>query len=687
MSVLVETTLGDLVFDLYTEERPRSCMNFLKLCKIKYYNFCCFHSVRRNFIAQSGDPTETGRGGVSVYSFVYGDQAKYFELELKPRIKHRTKGTISFVNNGNDMHGSQFFITLGDGLDFLDGKHTVFGQLAEGFDVLEKLNEVICDDSHKPFQDVRITHTIVLEDPFDDPKDLPIPDKSPEPTKEVLESGRIAAGEKINDDDVSKEELLKKIEDKELAIGTKILETVGDIDDADLKPPENVLFVCKLNPVTNADDLKIIFSRFGKILSCEIIKDQKTGDSLCYGFVEFKEVEACEKAYFKMDNVLIDDRRIHVDFCQSVSKINKWHKSAAYTKANSSKDGFGYEMKEKKNPKDKYSMIFDDEDKGKKSQVQEKNKKKDSYKSKKKSQKRRSDSSDSVSDSSSKSIDDKRSARKKTLKSHKKRVDSKNDPKKSLKRNYSSSDDDDDDVDLKTAEKKKKNEKSKKHTEKSSDDSDSDDCDIKKSKTLKESSKNLKESSKYLKESSKYSNSDSEDSDHKQSKKFQEEFKKKKKAISKNNRDDIRKTISDDDKKNEFSRKKNDHRSSISKEKRDVRSSSSSLQKRDARSSLQKEKKTDVKEQTKYSDDSDESVKNEKREKKFKKISLEECDTEEYTGEKSSNKKNNRSEPSDSDDSSDEDKKKSRDYKKHTKRHSEGNKKRKKRNNSTDSSD
>jgi len=368
MSILIETTLGDLVFDLYTEERPRSCLNFLKLCKIKYYNYCLFHSVRRNFIAQSGDPTGSGRGGESIFKHVYGDQAKYFDLELKPRIKHRTKGTISFVNNGNDMHGSQFFITLGDGLDFLDGKHTVFGQLAEGLEILEKLNETICDDSHKPYQDVRITHTIVLEDPFDDPKGLPIPERSPEPTKEQLESGRIGADEEIDDEGKSKEEIQKKLEDKELQIGTKILETVGDIDDADLKPPENVLFICKLNPITNAEDLKIIFSRFGKIVTCEIIKDQKSGDSLCYGFVEFKEVKSCEKAYFKMDNVLIDDRRIHVDFCQSVAKIRKkWHKSNMYKTALEDKvAAMGYKMKTEKKNKDRYSMVFEDEGKDKK---------------------------------------------------------------------------------------------------------------------------------------------------------------------------------------------------------------------------------------------------------------------------------------------------------------------------------
>uniref|UniRef100_A0A674H672 peptidylprolyl isomerase n=1 Tax=Taeniopygia guttata TaxID=59729 RepID=A0A674H672_TAEGU len=82
---------------------------------------------------------------------------------------------------------------------------------------------------------------------------------------------------------------------------------------------KNVLFICKLNPVTTGEDLEIIFSRFGPIKSCEVIRDWKTGESLCYAFIEFEKEEDCEKAYFKMDNVLIDDRRIHVDFSHSVT--------------------------------------------------------------------------------------------------------------------------------------------------------------------------------------------------------------------------------------------------------------------------------------------------------------------------------------------------------------------------------
>jgi peptidyl-prolyl cis-trans isomerase-like 4 len=67
-----------------------------------------------------------------------------------------------------------------------------------------------------------------------------------------------------------------------------VLEILDDLPEADIEPPKNVLFVCKLNPVTQADDLEIIFSKFGIVKSCEVIRDWKTGDSLQYGFVEFE---------------------------------------------------------------------------------------------------------------------------------------------------------------------------------------------------------------------------------------------------------------------------------------------------------------------------------------------------------------------------------------------------------------
>ncbi|XP_035726252.1 peptidyl-prolyl cis-trans isomerase-like 4, partial [Vespa mandarinia] len=324
MSVVIETTIGDITVDLFIEERPQTCRNFLKLCKIKYYNWNLFHSVQNNFIAQTGDPTGTGKGGESIYGIVLGEQARYYEAEQMPKIKHTRSGLLSMVNCGDNMLGSQFFITLAPDLYSLDGEHCVFGEIVEGLEIILKFNETICDGDYRPYQDIRISHTVILEDPFDDPKGLEIPDMSPEPTKEALMSDRIGADELIDDTaGMSVEEVMEMQKDKEAKARATILEIVGDIPDADIAPPENVLFVCKLNPVTNDDDLEIIFSRFGKIIGCEVIRDRQTGDSLQYAFIEFAERKSCEEAYFKMDNVLIDDRRIHVDFSQSVAKM-RW---------------------------------------------------------------------------------------------------------------------------------------------------------------------------------------------------------------------------------------------------------------------------------------------------------------------------------------------------------------------------
>ncbi|XP_050461200.1 peptidyl-prolyl cis-trans isomerase sig-7 [Cataglyphis hispanica] len=324
MAVVIETTIGDFTVDLYIDERPQTTRNFLKLCKLKYYNWNLFHSVQTNFIAQTGDPTGTGKGGESIYGIVLGEKARYYEAERMPKIKHNRIGLLSMVNCGNNMLGSQFFITLGSELQSLDNEHCVFGEITEGLEIILKFNEAICDGDQRPYQDIRISHTVILEDPFDDPVGLVIPDRSPEPTKEALMSDRIGADEAIDDTGgMTMEEMTEIQKIKEAKARATILEIVGDIPDADIAPPENVLFVCKLNPVTTDDDLEIIFSRFGKIVGCEVIRDHQTGDSLQYAFIEFADRKSCEDAYFKMDNVLIDDRRIHVDFSQSVAKM-RW---------------------------------------------------------------------------------------------------------------------------------------------------------------------------------------------------------------------------------------------------------------------------------------------------------------------------------------------------------------------------
>uniref|UniRef100_A0A1A9UQW0 Peptidyl-prolyl cis-trans isomerase n=1 Tax=Glossina austeni TaxID=7395 RepID=A0A1A9UQW0_GLOAU len=324
MSVVIETTIGDMTVDLFTEERPVACLNFLKLCKLKYYNYNLFHTIEQGFIAQTGDPTGSGDGGDSIFGVLQGPEKRFFQAESLPKIYHKNAGLISLVGAAKHLVGSQFFFTLGEDLESLDGQHCVIGEVVEGSEILRKLNEAIVDEKFRPYQDIRITHTVILDDPYADPRSFREPSRSPSPTPERLKNGRIAADEDIDDTDgKTMEEIQEMLAEREAKARATILEIVGDLPDAEMAPPENVLFVCKLNPVTTDDDLEIIFSRFGKVKSCEVIRDRKSGDSLQYAFVEFDEKKACEAAFFKMDNVLIDDRRIHVDFSQSVGKI-KW---------------------------------------------------------------------------------------------------------------------------------------------------------------------------------------------------------------------------------------------------------------------------------------------------------------------------------------------------------------------------
>jgi len=96
------------------------------------------------------------------------------------------------------LAGSQFIISLGDELDYLDGKGAIFGKVVEGFDALEKINDAFCDDKGRPLVDIRIKHTVILDDPYDDPSGLVEPPESPLPTKAQLATVRIAEDDDLD---------------------------------------------------------------------------------------------------------------------------------------------------------------------------------------------------------------------------------------------------------------------------------------------------------------------------------------------------------------------------------------------------------------------------------------------------------------------------------------------------------
>ncbi|KAG2042129.1 cyclophilin-like domain-containing protein [Suillus americanus] len=380
MSVLFETSLGDLVIDLEVEQCPKTCENFLKLCKVYYYNLNAFFNVSKDFLAQAGDPTATGTGGESIWSYLASQEkkdttvARYFAPEIVPKLKHTHKGTVSMavapsVNGEKGGCGSQFFITLADNIDYLDGKHAVFGHVvvSEGSETLDKLNDVFTDQDGRPFKDVRIRHVVILDDPFPDPPNLIQPPSSP--TRAPDNSTRIAEDEDplatLPDEE---EERVRR--EKAAAASALTLEMVGDLPFANVRPPENVLFVCKLNPVTRDEDLELIFSRFGTIMSCQVIRDKKTGDSLQYAFIEFDKRDDAEQAYFKMQNVLVDDRRIWVDFSQSVARLNtSWSNNPKVGLHSKARGGFGgredleetrrYRAAGRSEGRDGYGMVFE----------------------------------------------------------------------------------------------------------------------------------------------------------------------------------------------------------------------------------------------------------------------------------------------------------------------------------------
>jgi peptidyl-prolyl cis-trans isomerase-like 4 len=320
-------TAGDIVIDLFVDDCPRACENFLKLCKVKYYNFAPFYSVEKGYTCQTGDPNyPKGDGGTSVWGLMDPDKKRWFRPEMDlEKHTHRERGTVSMVSHATEgdqqvrIAGSQFIVTLGDNLESLDGKEAPFGQVVEGFETLKVINDALVDEKGRPLRDIRIRHTHILEDPFEDPEGLQVPDASPGPSAVQLSTVRIGDEETVGD--VDPEAADRQRRDAEARSQALTLEMIGDLPFAEARPEENVLFVCKLNPVTQDEDLELIFSRFGKIVSCEIVRDKASGESLQYAFIEFDTREACERAYFKMEGVLIDDHRIHVDFSQSVAKV------------------------------------------------------------------------------------------------------------------------------------------------------------------------------------------------------------------------------------------------------------------------------------------------------------------------------------------------------------------------------
>ena len=175
----ITTSMGELIVQLFPSQAPKTVKNFVSLAEDHYYDGTIFHRVIPEFMIQGGDPTGTGMGGESIYGAPFEDE---FSLDL-----FNIRGALSMANAGPNTNGSQFFIVQSTqipadlieqmkaanypkevidmyqngGTPWLDHRHTVFGQVIQGLDVVDQMAAVHTDPQDKPVKDIKIESVVI----------------------------------------------------------------------------------------------------------------------------------------------------------------------------------------------------------------------------------------------------------------------------------------------------------------------------------------------------------------------------------------------------------------------------------------------------------------------------------------------------------------------------------------------
>ncbi len=160
MIAKMQTNFGEIKLELFSSDAPKTVENFIKLVESGFYDGTKFHRVIKGFMIQGGDPlsgddslkSKWGTGGPG---YTFAD-----EIHLN---NHNVIGTISMANAGPNTNGSQFFINTGDN-NFLDTKHTVFGKVIEGMDIIKKIEEVTTEGPDRPINSVIIESVKMIDD-------------------------------------------------------------------------------------------------------------------------------------------------------------------------------------------------------------------------------------------------------------------------------------------------------------------------------------------------------------------------------------------------------------------------------------------------------------------------------------------------------------------------------------------
>ncbi|WP_455278927.1 peptidylprolyl isomerase [[Eubacterium] cellulosolvens] len=146
---VIVTNMGTMEFELHEDKTPITTSNFISLANQGFYDGIIFHRVVKGFVIQGGDPTGTGTGG----------SGKTIPDEIVPELKHDSLGVLSMANSGPNTGSSQFFITLAPA-PHLDGKHSIFGKLIKGEDVLLAIGSVEVGEGDRPLTDITMEITI-----------------------------------------------------------------------------------------------------------------------------------------------------------------------------------------------------------------------------------------------------------------------------------------------------------------------------------------------------------------------------------------------------------------------------------------------------------------------------------------------------------------------------------------------
>jgi peptidyl-prolyl cis-trans isomerase B (cyclophilin B) len=140
----LQTTMGPISVELYEEHAPKTVANFMQLARDGFYDGVIFHRVIPDFMIQGGDPTGTGMGGPG------------YQFEDEPNDHEVDRGALAMANSGPNTNGSQFFIVTADACPWLNGKHTVFGRVTSGMNVVDAISHADRDSRDRPREEIAI---------------------------------------------------------------------------------------------------------------------------------------------------------------------------------------------------------------------------------------------------------------------------------------------------------------------------------------------------------------------------------------------------------------------------------------------------------------------------------------------------------------------------------------------------